>query len=178
MSISKISVRYAKALFLSARDHEVLDKVRYDMELLLDVSTRDNDIREMLESPIVNPINKFRVLNSVFSDRISNLTMDFLNLVTRNKREDCIPGMCRHYIHLYKKEKGIMQASISTASPIPENMRSEIITIVKAAFQAEIELEEDVQKDLIGGFVLRVEDKQLDVSVKGKLNKIKKELQA
>ena len=178
MSISKIAVRYAKALFLSAKEHEVMDKVRYDMELLLEVTTGDNQIREMLLSPIVKSKSKFQVLTSIFSDRISSLSLDFLNLVTRNKREECIPGMCRHYIHLYKKEKGIMQASISTASRIPESTRREIIDMVKKAFKAEIELEEKVNKDIIGGFVLRVEDKQLDASVKGKLNKIKKELQA
>ena len=96
MSISKIAVRYAKALFLSAKEHEVMDKVRYDMELLLEVTTGDNQIREMLLSPIVKSKSKFQVLTSIFSDRISSLSLDFLNLVTRNKREECIPGMCRH----------------------------------------------------------------------------------
>jgi F-type H+-transporting ATPase subunit delta len=178
MSISKIAVRYAKALFLSAKEHEVLDKVRHDMELLLEVSTGDNEIRNMLESPIVKSSKKFQALSSVFAGRIGSLSLDFLNLVTRNKREDSIPDMCRHYLLLYKEEKGIMQASIRTASHIPESTRKEIIEMVKKAFKAEIELEEEVNKDIIGGFVLRVENQQLDASVKGKLNRIKKELQA
>ena len=71
-----------------------------------------------------------------------------------------------------------MQASIGTASRLSDGSRKEIIEMVKNSFDAEIELEEEINKDLIGGFILRVEDKQLDASVKGKLNKIKKELQA
>ena len=178
MSISKIAVRYAKALFLSAKEQEVLDKVRHDMDLLCDVFTGNNEIRDMIESPIVSPDSKFKALNSVFLGRVSNLTIDFLKLVTFKKREEYLAGMCRHYTHLYKKEKGIMQASIGTASGIGDGPRNEIIKMVKTAFNAEIELQEEVNKDLIGGFVLRVEDKLLDASVKGKLNKIKKELQA
>ena len=178
MNISQISVRYAKALFLYAKEQEVLDKVRHDMDLLCEVFSGTNDIREMLESPILSPDNKFQALNSIFSGRLSNLTIDFLRLVTTKKREEYLAGMCRHYVHLYKIEKGIVQASIGTASRLNEKARNEIIEMVKTAFNAEIELKEEVNKDLIGGFVLRVEDKLLDASVKGKLNKIKKELQA
>ena len=178
MSIGKISVRYAKALFLSAKEQEVLDKVRHDMELLCEVFTGTNDIRKMLDSPIVSPDNKFKALNSVFSGRLSSLTIDFLRLVTSKKREEFLAGMCRHYVHLYKKERGIMQASISTASRLSDGNRKEIIEMVKTAFDSKIELQEEVNNNLIGGFVLRVEDKLLDASVKGKLNKIKKKLQA
>jgi F-type H+-transporting ATPase subunit delta len=177
VSISKIAVRYAKALFLAAREQEVLDKVRYDMELLHDISTRQPDIIQLLESPVVNPATKFRVFNSLFSGRVNNMTMDFLKLVTANKREEFIPGMCRQYIHLYKKEMGILQASIGTASRLHDALKKEIISMIRDAFHAKIELEEEVNKDLIGGFVLRIEDKQLDASVKGALNRIKKELQ-
>lgn len=178
MSVGKIAVRYAKALFLSAREQEVLDKVRMDMELLLEVSSGDNQVKRMLDSPIIDSSDKFRVLGAIFTDRINTLTLDFLHLVTSRNREEYLAGMCRHYIQLYKKEKGIMQARIGTAGRLTAALRKEIIEIVNRAFKAEIELEEEVNKDLIGGFVLTVEDKQLDASVKGTLNRIKKELRA
>jgi len=142
------------------------------------VSTREADIIRLLESPVVDSGTKFRVLSSLFSGRINSLTLDFLKLVTAKKREEYISGMCRHYIHLYKKEMGIMQAHIGTASKLHDDTKDEIISMIKKAFKAEIELEEKVNGDLIGGFVLRVEDKQLDASVKGKLKMIKKELQS
>ena len=68
-------------------------------------------------------------------------------------------------------------ASIETATPLTNESRQEMVAIITRAFKAEIELQEEVKKELIGGFVLRVEDKQLDSSVKGKLLRIKKELQ-
>jgi F-type H+-transporting ATPase subunit delta len=72
---------------------------------------------------------------------------------------------------------GIMMASIETAAPLTKEIRQEMLAIITRAFKAEIELQEEVNNDLIGGFVLRVEDKQLDSSVKGKLGMIRKELQ-
>ena len=178
MSTGKIAVRYAKALFLAAREHEVLDKVRYDMELILETTTRSPEIRQLLINPIVDSGSKLKIFNTLFSGRLSSLSFDFLQLVTRNKREEFIPGMCRVYIDLYKKKMGILQANIVTAAQLHENTREEIISMIREAFRAEIELNEEVNSSLIGGFVLKVEDKHLDASVKGKLVKIKKELQA
>ena len=178
MSTGKIAVRYARALFLSAKEHEVLDKVRHDMELLCETTSRATEVKQLLVSPIVDSGNKLRILSTLFAGRLSSLSLDFLKLVIRNKREEFIPGMCRVYIDMYKKEMGIMQANIVTASRLRENTRDEIIAMIREAFDAEIELNEEINKDIIGGMVLRVEDRQLDASVKGKLARIKKELQA
>ena len=82
-----------------------------------------------------------------------------------------------HYITLYKAEKGIKIAHIETARPLTKELRQEMVSIITGAFRADIELEEEVKEEIIGGFVLRVEDKQLDASVKGKLGRIKKQLQ-
>ncbi len=68
-------------------------------------------------------------------------------------------------------------ASIETATQLTNEIRQEMLAIITRTFNAEIELQEEVIKELIGGFVLRVEDKQLDSSVRGKLARIKKELQ-
>jgi len=86
MSVSKIAVRYAKALFLAAREQEVLEKIRHDMELLLDVTTKSTDIIRLLESPVVESATKFRVFSALFSGRINSLALDFLKLVIKNKR--------------------------------------------------------------------------------------------
>ena len=114
---------------------------------------------------------------SIFERKVGDLPLDFIRLVTGNNREEYLAAICRHYIKLYKEEKGIKMASIETASQLTKEIRQEMLTIIIRAFNAEIELHEEVKKDLIGGFVLRVEDKQLDSSVKGKLARIKKELQ-
>jgi F-type H+-transporting ATPase subunit delta len=177
MKAGRIAVRYARALFLSAREHNVLDTVREDMEMILAAVTDLTELKSLLESPVVETRRKTLVLVSLFEGKVGDLVLDFIRLVTGNNREEYLAAICRHYNKLYKEEMGIMMASIETAAPLTEETRQEMLAIITRVFKAEIELKEDVNKDLIGGFVLRVEDKQLDSSVKGKLRRIKKELQ-
>jgi F-type H+-transporting ATPase subunit delta len=177
MKAGRIAVRYARALFLSAREHNVLDTVREDMEMILAAVTDLTELKSLLESPVVETRRKTLVLVSLFEGKVGDLVLDFIRLVTGNNREEYLAAICRHYNKLYKEEMGIMMASIETAAHLTEETRQEMLAIITRVFKAEIELKEDVNKDLIGGFVLRVEDKQLDSSVKGKLRRIKKELQ-
>lgn len=177
MSTGKIAVRYAKALFLSAREQKLLDPVRADMEIILKATTGIQDIRQLLESPIINSGKKANALVEIFKSGISELSLDFIRLVTGNKREEYLPGMARYFIQLYKEEKGIKVATISSAVSLDSESSRQIGEMIKKAFKAKIELQQEVKEELIGGFVLRVENKQLDASVKGKLEKIKKELQ-
>jgi F-type H+-transporting ATPase subunit delta len=177
MSAGRIAVRYAKALFLSAEEQKLLDPVRADMELLLDAVTKIPEIGQLLESPIISAGRKSLSLIEIFKSRMSPLGLDFIQLVTRNKREEYLPGMARHYIRLYKEEKGIQVATISSAIELDSESSRLIREMIHKAFKTEIELHHEIKEDLIGGFVLRVENKQLDASVKGKLASIKKELQ-
>ena len=177
MKVGRIAVRYARALFLSAREQGILDDVRTDMDMMLAAVSDLAELKRLLESPVVETRKKTAILVSLFEGKVGDLALDFIRLVTGNNREDYLAAICRHYIKLYKEEKGIKMASIETATPITNEIRQEMVDIITRTFRAEIELKEEVKKELIGGFVLRVEDKQLDSSVKGKLGRIKKELQ-
>ncbi|KKK56557.1 hypothetical protein LCGC14_3063310, partial [marine sediment metagenome] len=98
MSTGMIAVRYAKALFLSAREQKALDSVRADMELILEAATGISDIQILLESPILDSGKKTTALVEIFKSRISTLSLDFIRMVTGNKREEYLPGMARYYI--------------------------------------------------------------------------------
>jgi F-type H+-transporting ATPase subunit delta len=177
MKVGRIAVRYARALFLTAREQEVLDNVKRDMELILATVTAVEDIRNLLESPVVETGKKTAILVSLFEGRVGDLALDFIRLVTGNGREEYFDAICRHFIRLYKAERGIKIARIETARPLTKDQRQQMVSMITKAFNASVELDEEVREDLIGGFVLLVEDQRLDSSVKGKLDRIKKQLQ-
>jgi len=177
MSTGQVAVRYAKALFLSAKEQKVLDPVRADMEILLEATTGIPALKQLLESPLLDSGKKTEALLEIFKSGMNKLSLDFIQLVTAKKREEFLPGMARFFISLYKEEKGIQVATIFSAVDLDSETCEQIREMVKKAFKAEIELQQEVKEELIGGFVLRVENKQLDASVKGKLAGIKKELQ-
>jgi F-type H+-transporting ATPase subunit delta len=176
MNHSKIPVRYAKALISSAKEQGTMDSVRMDMEGFMGIIKIVPDLKQLLESPIINPAKKLEVLSAIFTGKMQPLTLSFFRLALEKNREEHLPGMARMYIELYKQEKGIKIAMLKTAEPIDKGTRDELIRMIRKTFKAEIELHEETDKELVGGFILQVEDQQLDASISGQLKKIKREL--
>lgn len=177
MNDSKISVRYAKALFLSSREKKNLDSIRTDMELILRALEGIPDLGRLLDSPVVEPSRKSAILKQIFKSRVQPETIIFLELVSMKNREEFLPGMARHFIKLYKEEMGIKIATVTTAVAMDDQVVENIRELIRKAFKSEVELARVIREDIIGGFILRVDDQMLDASVSGSLDSIRKELQ-
>jgi len=175
MNESQISVRYAKALFQSASEKQLLDKVYKDMELLSD-TCKLKDFQYMLVLPSLQPSQKSKVVTSILEEHLSEISLSMINLVIANKREMYLPGIARNFGDLYRKAKGIRSAYLVTAQPVDEKAREGIRNLIRKAFDSEVDLSAVVDRDVIGGFVLTVENLQYDASVATNLKKIKKQL--
>jgi F-type H+-transporting ATPase subunit delta len=176
MNHSKIPVRYAKALISEAEEQGILDPVRNDMENILSILKNVPDLSQMLASPIISRSKKLEVLTSIFEGKVHPLTISFFRLIVENNREELLAGMARMYINFYKQAKGIKLATLKTAVHVDKEIRDKLANMIRRVFKAEIELTEETDEDLIGGFILQVEDQQLDASVSGQLNRIKRKL--
>jgi F-type H+-transporting ATPase subunit delta len=175
MNDSKISVRYAKAYFEAAVEDKIIEKVIKDIKLF-QASLGLKGFTEFLESPVIKVSEKRKVVAAVFEKNVERLSFDFLNLIITNKRENYLPHIIRNFIDLYKKNQGIKHATLSIPFDIPDDYHKKFIALLEEAFKVKIELEEVIDPDLIGGFILKVEDQQFDASVRTELNKIKKRL--
>ncbi len=175
MNLSKISVRYAKALFMASLEAKSLKKVMDDVDFFMMVH-KEGRFREMLESPVVKPSDKKKVVNELLSERISKLTLDFFNLLITNKREVYISDIARNFKALYKQNMGIRNAELTVSQKVDKEFIVKFIEILKKTYNSEIELEEKVRPEIIGGFILKVENEQFDASVSSGLAKIRKKL--
>ncbi len=176
MNESKISVRYAKALFELGKEKELIDTVIKDIQLVDEVCKSIADFWLMVESPVVKTSQKRASVKQIFGDRINEITLNFLDLVVKNRREIYLKDISRNFLALCRKDQGILSARLTSASAIEDSSKENLSTFLSESFNSKIELEEVVDKEIIGGFVLRVEDQQLDASVSTQLNKIKREL--
>ena len=176
MNEGKIAVRYAKALLRSALDKGKLDPVRNDMEAILQVIHDVPEMKHVLHSPVIEPSKKDAIIVGIFGEKTDPLTIGFLRMTIQNKREEFIPSMARMYLEFYKEEKGIKSVTVTTSVRVDEGIRSSIVKLIEDTYKAQVELEEIVDENLIGGFVLKIEDIQLDTSVAGQLKKIRKDL--
>ena len=176
MNESKISVRYAKALFELGKEKGLIDTVIKDIQLVDEVSKSIAEFWLMVESPVVKTSQKRTSVKQIFGDKINAMTLNFLDLVVKNRREIYLKDISRNFLALCRKDKGVLSATLTSASAIEESSKENLSTLLSKSFNSKIELEEVVDKEIIGGFVLRVEDQQLDASVSSQLNKIKREL--
>ncbi len=175
MNESQISVRYAKALFQSASEQRILDTVYKDMEVLTSTCKLE-DFQYMLTVPTLQPSQKVKLLRAIFEKHLSKISLSMIDLVVKNKREAYLPGIARFFRELYRKETGVRAATLVTAQAVDESEMNGIRKLIKKAYDSDVELTTVVDGDVIGGFVLTIEDMRYDASVASNLKKLKKQL--
>lgn len=171
---SLIAKRYAKALFSLALEMNVIEDTRADMEAVISVCRSNKDFRQLLKSPVIRSEKKRKVIKAIFSGRLGELSMRYLDIITGKKRESFIPQIADEYILNYKKYKNIFTVHFATATTVSDDIRKKVIALLEDQTGANIDLVEEVRKELIGGFVLNYNDYKYDASIKYQLKKLKK----
>lgn len=175
MNESKISVRYAKALFLSAGENGLVDTVREDMKYILELTSMD-EVRELLGSPVVKSSDMRRAISALTKGRVSELTYNLIMLVVDNGRESSLAGIARSFIEEADRFNGITRASLTTTVELDGVTVDRIKALIEESTGTKVELEQLTDQDITGGFMLRVEDMFIDGTVRSQLRKIRKEL--
>ncbi len=175
MNYSAIAVRYAKALFSLAKEKNTLSKVKDDMAQIVSVCEQDDVFNRFLENPVLPFAKKNKIFDAIFK-QADKLTLDFIHLVTQNRREPFLKQMALDFLNLYKTEKGIKTVHFASVTKINDTVRKEIKNIIKSSFDAETELIETTDENLVGGFLIRIDDLQYDASVARQLEHIKREI--
>jgi F-type H+-transporting ATPase subunit delta len=175
MNDSKISIRYSRALFLSALDKKMLDKVNNDMIFIAEVC-KAHETKEFLNNPVIVPSKKKAIFHKMFGGNIEKITLSFIDLVVNNGRESFIPAIARVFIHETMKYRGITESILTTAVKVDAKVKKQITDLISDVFKTMVNLIENIDSEIIGGFILQVDDNYIDASLRNKLRKIKKEL--
>ena len=176
MNEGKISIRYTRALFNLAKDENLQEMVKNDMEAMLDLFSSVAEFKLLIDNPVLKPSEKIKILKELFDNKLQKITVGFLELIVQNNRLNYLKSMALVYIDLYKKDRGIQSALLTTPVPVDEGIRISMLKTIQRKLNIKIELNEKVNESLIGGFVLRIGNQQIDASVSNQLEIIKKEL--
>jgi len=173
MNQSLIAVRYAKAIFAVSQEKKLEDTLRDDMMYLYQACNLVPAFSLLLHSPVVKPSQKLSIVKELFAKDLNPLTINFLTMLISNRREMCLSDMTRNYLDIYKKAKGITSVIMTSATELNIDLENKIVNMISQKFKTKVELTKKIDEDLIGGFVLRIDDFQLDTSVASSLNKLK-----
>jgi F-type H+-transporting ATPase subunit delta len=171
-----VASRYAKSLLDLAVEKGQLDAVYADMLQVREVAGGSKEFITFLNSPVIKTDKKIAVLKTIFEGKVNALTLAFLTIVANKRRESVIPEMAASFIDQYKAHKNILTAVVTSAQGLDAATRQKALDLVKAQMNGEIELVEKTDANLIGGFILKIGDKQIDRSVSRQLSNLKKEL--
>lgn len=170
MSEYRVATRYAKSLLSLANDQGVLEKVHADMQLFTNVCAESRDLFLLLKNPIIKHDKKRAILQRIFKAKVSDLTLAFFDIITRKNREAVLPEIAKEFDHQYNLIQGIEEATVTTAIPLTKELRVEIEKLVqKISAKSKVELTEVIDQELIGGYILKVSDRQIDDSIRSKL---------
>lgn len=169
-----LSKRYAEALFGLAVENNILEKIITDIKLVSKVYSESRELRVVIANPVIDEHKKKSIFKSIFSDKVQELTLRFLLLITRKSREIYIHDICDAFIALYKEYKNILTVELITAQKTGNTVTSEISKKLQKATNMNIEIVEKIKEDIIGGFIINYNDYQYDASVSNQLNKLKK----
>lgn len=173
MSVTRVAHRYAQALLDLSTEQNLVDKVNEDMVQLSTVCKESKEFQGMLNSPIIDVKKKLDIFEAVFGGKMEKMSIGFVNLIVKNSRENLLPEIAKGFVSLYKKSKNILEVSVVSATALDAATRETIAEKLKAKFGGTIEMTEAVDPSLIGGFVVKIDDKQIDASISSQLANLK-----
>lgn len=175
MRVTLLAKRYAQALFDLALEGNILENVSNDMILVEEVIDENKELRVLLNNPIIDAHKKIKVLDKIFTGNLEDLSRKFILLIARKGREKYIHYISKAFNSIYKEHKNIVDVTFTTAFKSDKDIKDSLLKTLENITSKNIELQELIDEELIGGYIVNLEDYQYDASVKTQLKRLRKE---
>ncbi len=177
MSEIQVASRYAKSLIDLAGEQNAVEDVKKDIELFLETCRENPQLQAILKNPIISLDKKANILDGLFAGKVNVMILSYFKIVIRKGRSEILFATAKEFVNQYNVLKNVVKATVTSASPLSQENIRQIEDVVKQSTKGEVILTTVVDHKRIGGFILKVGDKQFDTSISSKLNKLKKEFE-
>ena len=169
-----ISERYGSALYDLASEKKCIDSILNDFEVAEKVLKENSELRHVIRSPLVNSDEKLNILLKIFSQsNLHDLTTTFLKVLNDNKRISNLISIILQFKKINSEKRGDITADVTSADELSEDEKNNITNQLKNSLGQKLSLNFHVDKDIIGGLIVRVGSKMIDTSILNKINKLK-----
>jgi len=175
MSELTVGARYAKSLIDLAQEQNILEEVKGDMDLFISVVKGNHELYTVLRNPIISHDKKVSILDAIFGGKVSKATIAFFKIMISKSRGEVLYFTAQEFVNQYNVKKNIIKAVVTSATPLSAANQKQLADLVAKEVGGNIVLENKVNPNLIGGFVLTVGDRQVDTSIANSLKKLKTE---
>lgn len=175
MSEIQVASRYAKSLIDLAEEQNALEPIKSDIESFLKVIKENKQLAAILKNPIIHTDKKIAILESLFGKSFHKIVLAFFRIVISKGRAEILNATALEFMNAYNQRNGIIKATVTSAAALTSENKKQLEDVVAQATGSRVVLDSKVDSDLIGGFVLKVGDRQFDASILSNLNKLKRE---
>ncbi len=172
--MSRAAIRYAKAILETAVSTGKANQVNDDMKSIIAAVNSSADLKEFLASPIITSEVKMNVLSEVFGS-VQADTKSLFRLLQENKRFEILEAIATQFNAQFDEMNGVEVAKVTTAFPITADLEAKILAKATSISTKKITIQNTVDPSIIGGFILRIGDKQYNASVSNRLQELKRE---
>ena len=175
MSGIRAAIRYAKAILEIADSKGVASEVSADMTLIATTITGNSELTHFIQNPLIKTDTKKNVVLEVFAS-VNPVTQSFFHLLLENKRFEILAAIAVEYNNLFDVMNGVEVAKVTTAFPMDAALETKVLAKIATFSDKKVTIENTVDASIIGGFILRIGDKQYNASVANRLHVLKREL--
>lgn len=172
----KIAKKYALALFQSASELNISDKVYQDLLFVFETINTNSELSSALYNPVVIFEDKKDIINKLFSVHVDVKSLDFILLLIENGRLNVLSEVINQYLSILNKNRNILTPEIISAVELNEEQKSRIINRLEMKLSKKVIPEYTVNPDIIGGLIVEFDDKTIDCSINTKFETMKKQL--
>ena len=175
MSGIRAAIRYAKAILEIADSKGVASEVSSDMTLIATTITGNSEFTHFIQNPLIKTDTKKNVVLEVFAS-VNPVTQSLFHLLLENKRFEILAAIAVEYNNLFDVMNGVEVAKVTTAFPMDAALEAKVLAKIATFSDKKVTIENTVDASIIGGFILRIGDKQYNASVANRLHVLKREL--
>jgi len=171
---SGVAGRYATALFELADQAGALDTVAADLQGLSGLIDTSVDLKRLMRSPVFSTDEQAAAMSAILTKAgVQTLTQNFIGVVIANRRIFALQDMIRSFGQLLAQSRGEISADVTSAHPLGDPQVAALKEALNAAMGRDVQIETRVDKELLGGLVVKVGSRMIDSSLRTKLNNLK-----
>ncbi len=171
--IGGIAGRYATALYDLADEAKVLDEVAGDLSALQTLVAESKDLARLVRSPLVQRGDQAAAMGAVLAKGgAHDLTRRFVGVVAGNGRLFALPGIIAAYLAQLARRRGEIAAEVTSARPLDDTQKATVAEALRAISGGKVTVDVKIDRNLIGGLVVRVGSRMIDSSVRSKLQRL------
>ena len=167
---------YAEALFQVVQAEEILDLVEEELTRLKNALESNAEVKEFLSNLQISPEGKKSAISQIFGEKVSTLTLNWLNLVIDQGRQRRLPNIIETFFTLAQESREKVTAEVITSVPLTEDLIQRLEKELSKASKKQVFLKPMIDESILGGVIVKVENKIIDGSVKHRLEEIKQEM--